>query len=74
MRIALLIYAAGVAIGLLRSDARVPARIGLAVLWPLGPIAFALTVSILLLTSLVAFPVFGLIILSAAAVGYALLN
>ena len=40
-------------------DARPLARTGLALLWPLGPLAFLVTISILLLASLIAFPMFG---------------
>ena len=61
------VYAAGVLVGLVRIDARVPTRVALALLWPIGPVAFAITISILLLASLVAFPVFGAIVLAAAA-------
>ncbi len=72
MRIAQTLYVAGVAVGLLRSDAPAPARIGLALLWPLGPLAFAVTVSLLLLTSLVAFPIVGALVAAAAAAAYLL--
>jgi hypothetical protein len=50
------IYAAGVLIALWRTDARWPTRIAVAVLWPLGPLAFLVTVAILLAASLIAFP------------------
>jgi hypothetical protein len=50
------VYAAGVVCGLVFIDARWPVRIGLALLWPLGPLAFIVTVTILLLASVVAFP------------------
>jgi L-ascorbate metabolism protein UlaG (beta-lactamase superfamily) len=58
------IYVVGVVIALLTIDARGPARLGLALLWPLGPLAFLATVTILLLASLVAFPVFGAIVIA----------
>jgi hypothetical protein len=61
------IYAAGVAAGLALIDARWPSRIGLALVWPIGPLAFVVTVSILLLASLVAFPVFGVIVIAVLA-------
>jgi hypothetical protein len=48
-------------------DARPAARVGLALLWPLGPLAFALTIAILLLASLIAFPTFGAVVLLTAA-------
>jgi hypothetical protein len=55
----LVIYVAGVAWGLLMIDARPLPRIALAMLWPLGPIAFAVTITILLAASLIAFPLWG---------------
>ena len=50
------IYAVGALIALWRTDANWPTRVALAVLWPLGPLAFLITVSILLAASLIAFP------------------
>ena len=61
------IYVAGVAWGLLMIDARPMTKIVLAILWPLGPLAFAVTITILLAASLVAFPAFGAAVLIAAA-------
>jgi hypothetical protein len=49
-------------------DARPITRMALAMLWPLGPIAFAVTITILLAASLIAFPAFGAAVLIAAAV------
>jgi len=51
-----LVYVAGVVWGLLKSDARPVERVSLAVLWPVGPLAFVVTVSILLAASVIAFP------------------
>ena len=50
------IYAAGVLVALWRTDAGWPTRIAVAALWPLGPLAFLITVAILLAASLIAFP------------------
>ena len=50
------IYAAGVLIALWRTDAHWSTRIAVAVLWPLGPLAFLVTLAILLAASLIAFP------------------
>ena len=50
------IYLAGALIALWRTDARWPTRIAIAALWPLGPLAFLVTVAILLAASLIAFP------------------
>ncbi len=51
----LAIYLAGVAIGLWRTDARLPTRLLLALLWPIGPLAFVLVVAILLAAAPLAF-------------------
>ena len=48
------IYAAGVVWGLVATDARPAARLGLALLWPIGPIAFIVTVLFLLMVAPVA--------------------
>ncbi len=52
-------YAAGVLAGLVMTDGRPLTRLALALLWPLGPAAFLLVVVILILASLVAFPLAG---------------
>ena len=59
MRVALLIYVAGVVTALLFTDARPLARVGLAVAWPIGPAAFAGVIALLLVAALVIFPLFG---------------
>jgi hypothetical protein len=63
----LAIYVAGVVWGLMVIDARPAARVGLALVWPLGPLAFAVTITALLGASLIAFPMFGIAVLIAAA-------
>ncbi len=69
----LAVYIAGVAWGLLVIDARPAPRVGIALLWPLGPLAFALTITILLVASLIAFPAVGAVaLLTAAAAWWAL--
>lgn len=50
------LYAAGAIVAIWRTDAAWPIRLGLAVLWPVGPLAFLVTVLILLAASLIAFP------------------
>ena len=50
--------------------ARPAARIGLALLWPLGPLAFVLTIAILLTAALIAYPVLGAAALIAAGLGW----
>ncbi|HKH71500.1 MAG TPA: hypothetical protein VKA59_09135 [Vicinamibacterales bacterium] len=47
MNTVLAIYLAGVAIGLWRTDAPLVTRLLLAVLWPIGPLAFVMVVAIL---------------------------
>lgn len=50
----LAVYVAGVCCGLVFTDARPPARVGLALLWPAGPLAFLVTVTFLVLIAPVA--------------------
>lgn len=61
----LLVYAAGVVVGLLRGDGPAPAKVALAVLWPVGAAAGVVTLAILLAAAGVLFPVVG----SAMAAG-----
>lgn len=63
-----LVYVAGVAWGLLVSDARPLERVILALLWPLGPIAFIVTITILFAAALIAYPMVGLPMLIALGV------
>lgn len=63
-------YAAGIVWGLLRIDARPAARLGLAVLWPLGLLAFIGTVALLLAASIVAAPAFAAGALLAATAAW----
>jgi len=66
VRVALGLYLAGVAVALWRTDAAWPTRTAVALLWPLGPAAFVITVLVLLAASLIAFPVTGVLIAAAA--------
>ena len=52
------LYLAGVLVALTRGDARPAKRMGLALLWPLGPAAFIVTLAVLLAASVIAFPWF----------------
>jgi len=61
------VYAVGVAIGLVATDGGFGTRVGLALLWPLGPLAFALTVAGLLVVAGIAFPFFGVILAGVLA-------
>lgn len=69
MQPALLAYLAGVLVGVWRTDGPAGIRLGLALLWPIGPLAFVITVTGLLAASLVAFP----LVAAAAAVAGAIL-
>ena len=55
MNTVLALYLAGVAVGLWRTDAPFPTRLLLAVLWPIGPLAFVVVVAILVAASPIAF-------------------
>jgi hypothetical protein len=61
-----MLYLGGAAVALWRTDASWPLRVGVALLWPIGPVAFAVTVSLLLAASLIAFPLIGAIVAGAA--------
>ena len=55
MRTILTVYFVGVLIGFWRTDAKLLGRLALAALWPIGPLAFAVTLAILLAASPFAF-------------------
>jgi hypothetical protein len=55
VRALVVVYLTGALIALWRTDARPFERLLLAVLWPIGPIAFAVTVALLLAASPLAF-------------------
>ena len=69
-RIWVLVYVAGVLIGLTLGRDRPPVRLALALAWPLGPLAFGVTVSMLLAVAAIAFPTFGALLVAAGAVGW----
>ena len=60
----LLIYLAGVAVGLAVMRDPLPARLLTALVWPLGPIAFVLVVALLLVVAAILWP---LLLVGAAA-------
>ena len=68
VNLVLVVYVVGVVWGLLRIDARPFIRIVLALLWPLGPVAFVVTLATLFAASLIAFPLFGALMVAAAGV------
>ncbi len=69
----LAIYALGVLVALVRSDAAWPMRVVLGLLWPLAPLAFVVTVASLVAVGMVAFPVFGAAVVAVAGAAWWLL-
>ncbi len=65
MKVLWAIYAVGALVAIWRTDASWPARLALAALWPVGPLAFLVTVAILLAASLIAFPVAAVLVAAA---------
>jgi hypothetical protein len=61
------VYLAGVVVALTVMRDRWPARVGTALVWPLGPMAFVAVVIILLLASVYLWPVPVLAAISAVA-------
>ncbi|MEQ1758358.1 MAG: hypothetical protein ABL986_08585 [Vicinamibacterales bacterium] len=61
------IYVAGALAGLVAVDGSVATRIGLALVWPIGIAAFVLTITMLIVVAGIAFPVFGIGLVTAAA-------
>ena len=61
------LYVAGVAWGLIKIDARPHTRVVLALLWPLGPLAFVVTLAVLLIAAAIAYPAFGGVVVASGA-------
>jgi hypothetical protein len=59
------VYVAGIVWCVLVSDARPAERLTLALLWPLGPLALVVTVMILLVASVIAYPLVVVPVLTA---------
>jgi hypothetical protein len=66
--IVLIIYFAGVVIGLLRVDASPVTRLVVSLFWPLGVVAGVVTIGTLVLAAMVLFPVLGVAVAAVAAV------
>lgn len=66
----LAIYVAGALIALWRTDAAPLTRLMMALLWPVGPLAFAVTVTILLAASVIAFPALGAALVAAGGLAW----
>ncbi len=65
------VYLAGVVIALAVMRDPWPVRIGTALVWPLGPMAFAVVVSMLLVASLILWPLLILpVVVLAGALGW----
>ena len=58
----LLMYIIGAALGLWRTDGTIATRVTLALLWPVGVAAAAVTTLILVGAAAVLFPLFGLVL------------
>jgi hypothetical protein len=74
MKTALGVYLAGLVVGLIATDGRLGTRLLLALLWPLGPLAFVVTVAGLVAASTVAFPVVGAVMVVMAGLVWWLMN
>jgi hypothetical protein len=55
VRALLTIYSIGVLVGLWRTDGSPATKLTMALLWPIGPLAFVVTISGLLVASVIAF-------------------
>ncbi len=64
------IYVVGVLVGLIATQGGVATRLGLALLWPLGPLAFAITCAGLLVVAAIAFPLFGVMLAAAVTAAW----
>ena len=64
------IYVVGVLVGLIATQGGIATRLGLALLWPLGPLAFVVTVAGLLVVAAIAFPLFGVMLAAAIAAAW----
>ena len=67
-------YVAGLIVGLARTDGSPAERVMLALLWPLGPAAFVVTVTGLVVGSLVLFPTIGVVVAGAAVLLWVFLH
>jgi hypothetical protein len=74
VKTALWVYLAGVVVGLGATDGRLGMRLALALLWPLGPLAFVVTVAGLVAASAIAFPVAGAVMGATAGLAWWLLS
>lgn len=73
-QVALGVYLVGALVALVRTDAGWGTRVLLAALWPVGPVAFALTVATLVAVGMIAFPPFGAVVIATAGAAWYLLG
>lgn len=59
LSVVLIVYVAGVVIGLLRVDASLVTRLVVALLWPLGVVAGVMTIGALVVAAMILFPAVG---------------
>ena len=64
------VYVVGVVVGLIATQGGPGTRLLLAVLWPLGPLAFLITVTGLLVVAAIAFPIFGVVLAASLAAAW----
>ena len=70
LRVVVIVYVAGVVIGLLRVDASPVTRVAVSLLWPLGVVAGVVTISALVVAAMVLFPMLGVAVVVAGLVGW----
>lgn len=68
MTAAAIVYVVGVVVGLVCGDAHPAHKLMLALLWPLGLVAFVVTLGVLCLASLIAFPLVAGALLIASVI------
>ena len=61
------VYLIGLVIGLVVTDASLSTKVLVAATWPLGVVAFVVTIAGLLVVAMIAFPIFGVSIAACAA-------
>jgi len=66
----LALYGLGAVVALVRTDAGWGLRVLLALLWPLAPLAFVATVTALVAVGMVAFPLFGVAVVTLAGAAW----
>ena len=67
------IYVLGVIAGLLRVDGSLLTKVGIALVWPLGLLAFVVTITMLVGVAAIAFPVFGITLVALLIAAWVLL-